>query len=792
MNYVLPTDKKFLCQQRNGDTFATNPTTDYVSYFQGLIFEKMKLVATYDVSTVTLASAEAPIVFEDLGSEIKITHPYNSWSNEGFVVGNTIAVRDLNTGKNTTETVNNIAGQEMYISDTSFMSTMVWTSGNSQEYAKLSVTTVPTSLIFKFGLKPFPTFSESVVGPYASLLDGQIQAYSTNGVSGSLTDLDYLSSNSSNLGSVQAKYDGASGTDSEVFSFTVEHIFRVPHFIAAWLTNYLNGTIPNPFTGTNSLKWLAELNFGVNVNNPNDGKIFVDDYLSGSCGFLGQNFNAGSSVYSLETAAAYSISGDEVIAPEVTASTLVTAQIKKNNGNFTAGVKCYLYISKLPSENQYSDNTDSYEDNFVFEQLSNTDGSGATSNLGGAIKTYTCNINGSDASLVDIQFTLTFPSSMQSNLQAGDQFSMVVITEDSALSATLSDRTPIELDTAELTKDGDVSGQITNFQGDLKIRGASTAFTRTSNWINQIYEYDFSFDLTKAANSSDALVTKCELQLISFNTSTDDHFIVDSYQFPFYLKIPTVDVDGTDYQLFNVDATRFLSVPDTDPAREVQLTSSAPGSYSATQGFTGKVGFITSWQEWKENTNVPNIFYNGSLPNEFYNKNKKADNYSGVNSYDIYVALIVTVLADGVETDYACISDKCVIFDLDEDGTGNGWSAVTKIYDKNDEETDNIYNQNCRVEVEFSQATAGSLTLADVIGQIAIEETANTGRHWRLHTGVDWSETNNPLEPLVGETYVKKTQDVPGNTITLECLLDGTKLDPSKTYRIYAHLNDGR
>lgn len=789
MNQIVPIDRKFLCEYRNGSSFATNPTTDYVSYLQSNVFENVQVVAQYKVSTVTFGSTSVKIKFETDGSEIKVTHPFADWSDEGFAVGNTIKVRDASTNTNNSETVNNIVGNEMFISDTSFFTNMGWTDGDAQPYSILKVTTAPTSLIFQFGLIPTNTFVASS-DPYASILDGQSQTYSANGITGSYSTLNYLSTDSSDLGQVECKYDGATGTDSEFFTFTVRHTFRVPHYIAAWLVNYENGTIPSNFTGTNSYKWQAKLNFGNNINNPNEGKVFVDDYLDGSVGFIGQNFNTGSSVYTLETDVEFVVSGDTVDDPQVGETNVVTAQIKKNDGNFTAGVQCILYHSKAATTIEYSDNENSFDDNFLFESLANTDGSGAASNVGGCLQNFTCNINGADASLVDISFRLVYPSSYASNLQNDDKIILVVSVEDSSLDAEDSDRTTVLLEVTTVDKSTDVEGQISNYQLSIKQVGAATGYTDAKTWINSAFEHTFSFDMAKAANSSDALLKSLKYACVALNTSTLDFFELESYNFPLG-KIAAEEVDGTTYQVKTLDTTRFLSFPADHPIREVQLSMSAPGSYSATQTISGKIGYVIPWQEWIENLNVPTSFYNSALPDEFFNQNKRASNYSAVGGYDIYVFLIATVIAEGVDTDYALYSDKFTVYDFDEDGTGNGWSADIDIFDSSDDETDEIYVEDCTIVVTYSQASAGSLDLADLEGDIVFEEKNNTGRHWRLHTNQDLSETNNPLEPSTGETYVKMTQDVGNNEIILECVVDGTKTDLLKKYNIYSHLFDG-
>ena len=132
MNIITPIDRKFLCQHRNEDDFNTDPTTDFVSYVQGQVIEKLKLIAKYEVSTVTEASVGEEInAVTDSGTIVKLTHPFSDWggyNNEGFVVGNTVYVEA--NGNNTTGTVTSIVGTCIYIDAATFFGDLGITDGD--------------------------------------------------------------------------------------------------------------------------------------------------------------------------------------------------------------------------------------------------------------------------------------------------------------------------------------------------------------------------------------------------------------------------------------------------------------------------------------------------------------------------------------------------------------------------------------------------------------------------------------------------------------------------------------
>ena len=216
-------------------------------------------------------------------------------------------------------------------------------------------------------------------------------------------------------------------------------------------------------------------------------------------------------------------------------------------------------------------------------------------------------------------------------------------------------------------------------------------------------------------HSSDASLVRLALQQVGLNTTANAVFISTPFNLPIG-KISIVDVDGTDYQQINLDTERFLSVPSGQALREVKLDSIVPGAFAATQNFSGKVGFILDWQEWIQNTNVPSIFYDGSLAAEFFNRNKRLSNYSGVNGFDIFIFLVADVLHSGVITKYAMFSDKCVIADFNVDPVAVTWTAVTKLFDGDGDETDDIYNEDIRIEIKFTSPTAGGLAIGSQFG----------------------------------------------------------------------------
>lgn len=795
MNIITPVVKRFLCQHRNGDTFATNPTTDFVPYVQGEIIEKLKFYGQYTVQTVTSADVNTQIQAITSGSYVKLVHPYNNWSDEGFVQNTSVYI--THAGNNTTGTVSIIFGNEMFLTAASFFTNLGITDGDFQSDLVIYNTSAPDTIRFQFGLQP--TNSLTAGSPYASLLNGEDQLYTGSGLSGSPTTLDYAPNPATDLGSVDVTYNGSSGTANSIFTFTVEHIFRVPHFIAIWLTNYLNGGVPYTFQGNNSYNYLLYLNFGNNINNPNEGKIFTDFAQLGSIGFVGQNFNTGSSDYSF-VSNEIQVNSVVVDKPEITATNVVSASIYRASGNFTAGVKAYLYVSKLPSEDEYTDSANTYEENYVLDQLDVLEGAGQSSSS--IITNFEANINGGDAQQLDLDFRLSWSTTQQTFFNPGDYLFVGVIVENGALTSSLSDRTLVKLYAGQVDKDGDVSGLISSQQINVYDTTLDLALaTPKSNfntWNNRAYILTGTFRNLKEAGTAlspevNSLVKNFKVMIVGRIPSTNTYFKIDEYIFPFSSNdsnFPAINIDNTYYQTNYINTTRQLGhVKSSAELRKVILQTQVPGSFQAYQQWDWQLGIEIPHREWIQNLAVQAVapeFFDINLPDEFFNFNQRASNYSGVNSYEIYAFAVTDIFYDGKITTYAMATDQCEVADFDTDVIGTGWSAVTEYLDIFDNVIDTAYEgEDLKVRKTYTHPASAA---SKAEGEIVFEYEGETGQTHRLSSEVNWSATDNALEGESG-TPTLVTVDQPNTTTTIiTCYVKGEFLFNGTNFNTYGHL----
>lgn len=796
MKNIEIVDRKWLCQYRNGATFATNPTTDYTKYPQYNVGEQVKVAYTIDVYTITEADSTIQIKASTDGSSILIEHPYSNWTeDEGFFVGDTVRIEAFTgaAATNTSETVERTQGRYMWLTDTSFFSTLGTTDGDKRDDYVFKVTSVPDNMQFKFGIIPNnqdePTFN--------SLITGEEQAYSVSGINNILDSYaDYLGSDASWLGStanlgidVGVKYISASGTGSYIFQFTVFHIFEWPSYLEKWSSAYTDGLIPTDFDGLNSFRYVSAFNFTSNKRNPNTGQFTIDDYMKGSIGFAGQNFNGGKVLYSLQSVA-LDISGTLVDAIDCEQTTSYTVQIDSDSGNFAAGVKAYVYHAKRPSEDEYNEDN-LYSENFVLDSHFETDGGGTTSS--NVIQNLNVAINGGDATKLDITFDIGYTDTERAFIESGDQYVILISVGDSAVTAEESERISIIVDAGAWVKGNEQTGLISsnqiNIYNSAQDPAVATPYTSAQTNVGGLYKIDGTFNLKKDADSSDALLNNFAVGILAYNSTTGDSFWISKTEFSLGDALSPdviVNVDGTDYQAINFEGTNSLGVPDDHDFNKLILQSTVPGSYSATQQWDFECAIEFSWRDWIYNPDVPTSFYSRDR-DTFNNLNFDASNYSKVSGYTIYIAAGMTLTYGGFDTEYFLLSDACDVAAFGADTFASGWTGSIEYFDENGNQMENGLWMDGDVKCVATFDNPGAvITLADYVGEVMTEPSGGSSRAWRLHSSKDYRDDQNPLKPIDGQDYLYfyQTAGTP-NTLTLEFMLKKEYLVYGRPVNIY-------
>ena len=784
MNIINVTSRAFLSQQRNGEDFLTNPVTDNVSFYQVDASEKTKLITTIEVSTIEEASNTSEFFAETVGTQIKITHPFNNWTNAGFGVNNVVRIENSNTASAfISETVENINGNEMFLSDSGFFAALGTTDGDASPYYVFKVTTVPTALQYKFNTVP-----NGVTGfDFNSPLTQEEQVYAGNGITGALTDLNYISSDASKRGTAQAKYNGSSGTGSYIHEFTLEHVFLNLFYLEAWQSAYQLGTIPVPFQGSSSYKYVSQFNFSTNITDPNQGKIFLDDFQNGTVGLYNQNFNLGAVNYAL-TSISYTVGGLASAGIDIDETTRVILRVQKTNGNFTATELASIYCYKLPTSLEYNA-ANTLEQNFLYNRGFNASGSGPVTF--DYITDLTVTRDAVDNDFLDIIFNLTYSTNQKALVNNDDKFFIGCGLEDVAIINYLSDRVTVWADSGQYIKTPDIPGLIDknqiNFYNSQQTAAASTPRSNMNTWLNSLQLAAGNFELAKFNTGQQTRLKTFIIQMVAYDGTR--FFKVQDYAF----QIPTngfsLVLGGANFQLINLDIDNTLGIPTADEFNRAKLSCVLPGSYQIFQRFDWSVAFELSWRDWVELQSVQDIapeFYNNT---ELFNGfNKRISNYSTANGFEIYCFATAEIETNEGTTVYQMLSDESYVYEFDVD-TVFGWSAEWKFFDESGAETETIFiGQD--ITIVCTMTNPGILVVPAVSGaEIVVEVSGSESRDFRLHSNKNWSESANLLEGIGGTDFVSHVQESAPNKEILTAVLKKGKIVIGNEYNFMSHLN---
>lgn len=789
-------DRKYNCQLRNGADFTTNPGTDFTSLLMTNAIEKMRLTVVVQMSVIVEATSLQQFIAQTNGPNIDLIHPFNQWQYEGFAVGDTVRVENAldNSFFNVTVLALNAGVMTVDNPGGAFFSTLSTSDGDAFSTYVFKVTTVPTSLIYRYG------FSPNGFGPnnYNSPLTGEQQVFAANGINAAYTTLPYLASSQSKLATVRAKYDSSSGTGNYIHKFTVENTFQTIHFIEAWNGNYQNVTTPAEFQGSESIKLVQNLTFGSNINNNNGTKVIIDNWQDGSVGLFNQNFNAGapdythiSTEYTVNTFPSNEIDGDEITSVEI--------RIKNNAANFNDGEVVYLYHSKLPTEQEYALSGGTFEENFVFKGVRQVESAGQIDD--GFIKNFEVNKDGGDPTILVLNFDIEYSAAELAYILDGSTVYLGVSVEDNGISnAEDSNRVTVHSAYTNVIRTPDIPGLVFDNQLNFFNSAQEPAIDNPSSdlrtWINTIWKVYGEFKILKEPTDGEglnqnALLTELKVQVVAKKIGTTTFFPMPGscYIFPNVAGLKQ-NVDMTIYQDVGYNIDNTLGVPATDSFNTVILTSEVPGAFQPSQLWNFQLGFEVPWRQWIANLAAENTapeFNNPAEPNN--NFNERTSNYSEILDYEIFVFASAKVRYNGIDTVYHMQSDKCVIADFDFPLIP-GWVGDVKIFDANGNETDvPIVGEDNTIEITMDNPGA-PLDFEQASAEIVIDVYGSSGRDYRLHSRLDWSEPQNWLKGINGTDFVDVTQ-IGGapNKIVLKAIHKAEFIEEDVEYNYYGHVN---
>jgi len=776
MNDFQVLDTKFYNELRNGSNFSNN-LGDYTDILVGNVGETIQLIRTVSIYTEVKAIDFGSFNYVAGSSYGTFTFGGN-WFLEGLSVGATVNISW--NGNTVSETIFSVTGSNGNVLNvTKINLDLAGLVDSDRTDFEIVVTSVADRVFYKYGLNQLTSNNNNYQSPF----DNNEQAYYSNSLTGVFQTLTPIISNGSSwdLGTVEMK---ATASLDYAHQYEIKHTFKIPYFVDGQLNNIEDLLTPSNLVGTNSFKY--GYGFFLAETNNNYNRIFEDAGFTGSVGYYNENFNGFNNDYEIQNLVISNSYSSQTL--EGTDTNTVTFQIKNNASNFVAGQEVIIKHSKLPTDSEYANKNNTFDDIWLTDSLETEVGFvGINSTI---ITGCSVSLN-ADTTLLDVGFTVSYSASQQLLIEDTKNWLMSVLIDDNSIAPDISTRVNLKIDSKLWSFDNDVAGlvqgnDIVFYKSDSDIVQFGSKLTNFTGWDGDFLGVRFIFE-TKA--SEYATVKDCTFRLIAYKNDVEQ-FEISNTTFNLGRGVFTdPNITTYQYQLANINYQNSFNITADESFNRLTLASTVPVYGTVYQEWVGTLAFEVKWREWIANNNVANIFYDATEENN--NLNEKTSNYSGLNSYDIYGVVDLNIGSNqGADTVYRIFSDISSELDFDVSGS-NPFTGTTFFYDINNQITDNIYNnQDVRIEIEFDH-TLG--ILPKVQGEIFIERVGQISNIWRLSTQKDWSNDLNPLKASdtlsSGNTTVVEIINV-SNKVTLICNTNNLNLDPNIEYNVYGRLYD--
>jgi hypothetical protein len=775
----------FYNQLKSGYKFTS--LTDPVTNLVGNIGDRIKMVASVDVRWYFASSVANGIQISGAGTVF--TRASGSWIDDGFAVGDTISLYyydSLNVYHGL------YTGTIASLSDLTLIPTSpIVTYNGDGSYSVMTIygTTALTSLIYKFGLiENNETFN------ILSKISNNEQVYYIGGID--VTPA-YTQSSMLSLGNYKEWISGVgdgsgttawvtyAGTSGQYQRFTIEHVFVInPFYLESWLSNFEDGTVPDLLNGLNSLKYAFEFEFRTLLSNPNTSKIARIENNLGSVGWFDENYNGFNNLYSIDSIVyTDTVSGASCDGLQKGSMTKVVITV---NGTFNLGDNYGLIVTMCTGEDKYISTSNNLEKIFLFDDLIFEENGGYVGgSYNGIISSVAANIVGSQ---LVITANIVYSSTQQLQIITDSKYIIGVIVADDTLSYGSSDKVTLladyntYVDSADITDLMYVTG-FEMFQHFVTDPTVVTGTTKADIWNEDglCFKFDFWIDL-----NLDALLNSLKFLVIAYDSTTGDYFILDQYS----VNMNNVIISGGVQQI-NISDSRGYKLNASDYFDKVVITTET--NIAGKQYYKMYIGQKTSWQDWLLNTDVDTVFYDSSKPNN--NLNYKASNYSNLNNYQIKFALLANIYGTNTigisgNTDYLILSPDITTYDYDLPAT---WTSTMQTFTEDESvDLDLAIRTDANTLFRVRWARISAFNVGYNFWAIhRIEESQESGKNIYELSSVISSISNNILKPVSGSTLLKVTVDPFTTTVITDCLIDYTKLDKTKSYKISARLDDG-
>lgn len=779
----LVTLRSFKSQPVNGEDFTLNPSDDTPNLVGG-VAEFVQATHRIQMFWNFEADSTNTVAFDVVALLGTFTKAFGSFEDDGFIVGHRLNWSYSAVPAGFDGTVQSVSGGTMIVL---FDGGVPDQSGPASTTSAFNGITPYEDLEYSFGL-----IGNSEGTNYVSKLDGSNQRFYADGIGfdtgGGVRDLNFVNMTPSGInqswrsGTVKARFIQDVGFKQE---FEVVHEFLIlPFYTEGEQSNVANENPPSLFSSS-TLKYVHKADFFTVLSNPNSIISAVDDQQLGSVGYFGENYNGFQNDYTVASIVYTDDATAQVINeinPKVT--TKVVVRVTNPNNPFTATTKGVLGVSLLAEAARYQGNTNTVQENFMFDQKLQEEGSPPVSST--IINDLTITLIG--AGEIEIEADLIYSVPQQNDLTNNDTYAIWLHIQDDSQSNAVSDRVPLVLDSRNFDIDLDVPDLLFPDEINSKIiphdkTESDFGFTNLAGWNEEGFQWNLPFYINVDLA---ATLTALNVSLVAYNSTTGDLFKLQQYNF----NVGTPIVSGGVQQL-NVSTDRGFNLLSGSIFNDATIENVGPSIVSAynVEEYLLNVGFKINFEEWFAQPDADQIFYNAN--EQLDGLNKLTSNYSLKNGYAIKVAMDAEMSDGSTSTDYRFLSADFDIQDYDfpqPEPLEVNCKIVT--YDQNANNLDGGFSdtENTIIEATFTYLTMGAPDANLLYGWIGLDIlNGSINTIYELST-LNAPATVQPLVPLPAESLTKITSL--GSTVTLECEVDFTQIDQDKGYCISAHLRE--
>lgn len=512
----------------------------------------------------------------------------------------------------------------------------------------------------------------------------------------------------------------------------------------------------------------AEFSMLMQQSNP-ASSVTSSHFEAGNTGYEDENFNGGTPDYTLTSITWTDNNANVMQAFDYTQDSNFEIEI---NGAFTASDSIDFKMFTIPNDaGQYQNKQLPFENNLMLAQnptpIAPSTPTNITGNLnelgaGFNIQNLESTISGSTMTITGrVIPNATFKTLFNSRVVGDREYKVIIATED--VSETLyarSNRVNILADSAQAQKNlvelgniGTATLEVTDHNNDVY---SSTPNLYLEDDTLVTVEYTLPKILTTPAVNPWVAIKG---RIVIEQTTTGERYVLEQLQYDIS-NLPVL-TDGT--LPFDYTEDRGYILPATSDKVEFIVERDESADTADTFGVCVKYPFITRYEDWVSLQNVPVDFY-ATPNNNWYNFASNAD-WEIKFEHAIEIDDPNSPFTEGEYID----EEVFTINDYDD------WGETSTITFK--DESGNTLNKPSglgNTVVIATHSLAADTWSGNEWVEIHVRPKMNSPQ-WTGSTVLDYSDANNPLFPLTGET--KTTIDVTAGTITSEVLFDFSKID---------------